>query len=112
MIDFTPVRNHDLSLLELVTRDHLTPADLQRLTNEMVDRMLELIANSTDADVTLVPFDPDANDTFAESPDVVDLAWTLGHVIVHTTSSAEEGAFLGAELARGVTPCPGRSRYA
>ncbi len=40
----------------------------------------------------------------------VGLAWTLGHVIVHLTASAEEAAFLGAELARGVEP-HGRSRY-
>jgi hypothetical protein len=38
------------------------------------------------------------------------IAWTLGHVIVHTTASSEESAFLAAELARGVEP-HGRSRF-
>ena len=36
-------------------------------------------------------------------------AWTLGHVIVHATASAEEAAILAAELARGVK-YHGRSR--
>lgn len=30
------------------------------------------------------------------------MPWTLGHVIVHTTASAEESAAIAAELARGV----------
>ena len=43
-------------------------------------------------------------------PEDVDLAWTLGHVIVHALASSEESAFLAAEMARGVEP-HGRSRY-
>jgi hypothetical protein len=39
------------------------------------------------------------------------LPWTLGHVIVHITASAEESAFLAAELARGVHRRTGRSRF-
>ena len=39
------------------------------------------------------------------------MAWTLGHVIVHATASAEECAFLAAEVARGVIDRGGRSRY-
>jgi hypothetical protein len=37
------------------------------------------------------------------------MPWTLGHVIVHVTASAEESAALAAELARGVE-YHGRSR--
>ncbi|HMA33350.1 MAG TPA: DinB family protein [Chloroflexia bacterium] len=87
-----------------------TPADLRRLTETMVQAMQAAIADCTDADVTLVPDDPQANDTYASDPSVVNLAWTLGHVIVHTTASAEEAAFAAAELARGVER-PGRTRY-
>lgn len=111
MLDFTPVRVGDLSTLQFVEREHLSADDLRTLTNEMIDRELELIADCTDADVTFVPSDPEANDTFAESADVVNLAWTLGHVIVHTTASSEEAAFLAAEVARGVRWRGGRSRY-
>src|SRR6476469_1607739 len=87
----------------------LTTADLRQLTNEMVDVMLSIIAESTDADVTADILDPQANDTFAATPDAVGLSWTLGHVIVHTTASAEESAVLAADLARGVE-FHGRSR--
>ena len=100
MLDFTPVHNGELSTKQFVEREHVSPDDLRTLTNEMIDRLLDLIADCTDADVTFVPSDPTANDTFAESADVVNLAWTLGHVIVHATASSEEAAFLAAEVAR------------
>lgn len=89
----------------------LKPEDLARLTNEMVDKMLALIAGSSDEDVNFVPEDPDAYDKFAATDGEIGLAWTLGHVIVHVTASAEESAYLAVELARGVTPKRGRSRY-
>jgi hypothetical protein len=73
--------------------------------------MLGLIANSTDADVTFVPSDPDAYDEFASTQDELQMPWTLGHVIVHTTASAEESAAIAAELARGVPYNARRSRY-
>lgn len=87
----------------------LSVADLRRLTNEMVDKMLAYISDATDEDVIFEPDDPDAHDPYAENEGDVDLAWTLGHVIVHTTASAEEAAALAAEMARGVSP-HGRSR--
>jgi len=88
----------------------LTRDDLGNLTNEMVNTMLDLIADCIDADVTFVPQDPTANDPHAATEAEVKMAWTLGHVIVHTTASAEESAALAAEMARGVPP-HGRSRY-
>lgn len=90
--------------------DTWTRTDLHRLTNLMIDAVEAAIAGCRDADVTFVPSDPDANDTFAADPGLVDLAWTLGHVIVHATASAEEAAFCAAEMARGVER-PGRTRY-
>lgn len=108
MLDFTPVRKKEKSWAELTAP--LTKTDLQDLTNEMVDTMLGLIEACTDEDVVFVPSDPEANDTFATDEADVDLAWTLGHVIVHTTASADESAFLAAELARGVAIEPRRSR--
>jgi len=108
MLDFTPVRNKQVTMAQLAegqTRD-----DLRRLTNEMVDTMLALIAGCVDADVTFAPNDPQAYDDAAVTAGEIGLAWTLGHVIVHTTASSEEYAFIAAELARGVT-WHGRSRY-
>jgi hypothetical protein len=107
VLDFTPVRNQQQTLAQLA--DGLTTTKLRQLTNEMVDAMLGIIAESTDADVTADILDPQANDTFAATPDAVGLSWTLGHVIVHTTASAEESAALAVDLARGVA-FHGRSR--
>ncbi len=90
--------------------ENLTKDDLRHQTNQMIDEMLGLIAECGDADVTFLPVDPAANDTFAVNAAEVNLSWTLAHVIVHATASAEEAAFIAAELARGV-PYHGRSRY-
>ena len=88
----------------------LTPDDLRALTNDMVDAMLAHLAGCTDADVRFQPSDPGAQDPPATDPAEAGQAWTLAHVIVHTTASAEEAAFLAAEMARGI-PQHGRSRY-
>ncbi len=107
MLDFTPVRHKEMTYGQLSAS--LTRDDLRRLTNEMIDTVLNLIADCADADVTFVPDDPEANDTFAADPEEFNLPWTLGHVIVHTTASGEESAAVAAELARGVR-YHGRSR--
>jgi len=107
MLDFTPVRNKKITMAELAK--DLTRDDLRRLTNAMIDRQLELLAECTDFDVTFVPNDPEAKDEVAATAEEVHMAWTLGHIIVHTTASSEEYAFIAAELARGV-PFHGRSR--
>ena len=109
MLDFTPVRNNEITLDQLCAK--LTLPDLRQLTDEMIDLMHDLIAGCTDADVIFVPDDPEAEDTFATDPDEANLAWTLGHVVVHATASSEEAAFLAAELARGIPAREGRSRY-
>ena len=108
MLNFQALRNNEISFAELVA--DLTPDDLRDLTHEMVDTMLTLIASCVDADVVLEPLDPDADDPFAATPEEVHMPWTLGHVIVHCTASAEESAAVAAELARGVEH-HGRSRY-
>lgn len=107
MLDFTPVwrREQKLSgLAEPFGRD-----DLRDLTNEMVDSMLHLIAECNDDDSTFAALDPQATDQDELPPDQR-VGWTLGHAIVHATASAEENAFLAAELARGIE-FHGRSRY-
>lgn len=107
MLDFTPVRNKEMTMAELTAG--LEKRDLGRLMNDMVDTIQELVADATDADVVFVPDDPEADDPYAEDKVDVTLPWTLGHVIVHVTASNEESAALAAELARGVE-FHGRSR--
>lgn len=109
MLDFTPVRSGQLNMGEFANR--LEISELRTLTNEMIDAILAMIVDCTDADVIFVPEDPDAYDEYAEVEEDLDLAWTLGHVIVHATASSEEAAFLAAELARGVSMRVRRSRY-
>lgn len=89
---------------------HLSVADLKHLTEEMYATIHSLIAECVDADVTFQPVDPHANDTAAANAAEANIAWTLGHVLVHLTAGNEEAAALGAEQARGV-PFHGRSRY-
>jgi hypothetical protein len=106
MLDFNPTTNGGKSIAELATS--LSKADLYRLTDE-IDTMQEIIADAVDADVTFVPDDPEANDTFGKLEEA-NLSWTLGHVVVHATASSEESAALALVLARGL-PVEGRSRY-
>lgn len=108
MLDFLPILTKQQKLSDIAAS--LTVADLRNLTNEMIDTMQAMIAESVDADVVFVPVDPAAKDDAAASEADVSIAWTLGHVIVHATASSEESAFIGAELARGVE-FHGRSRY-
>lgn len=107
MLDFDAVKTQEITLDQLIAG--LKHEDLQDLTNEMIDTVLDLIKECVDADVVFQPVDPDAHDSFADKQDEVGLAWNLGHVIAHITASAEESAALAAEMARGV-PNHGRSR--
>lgn len=107
MLDFQSVRERKTKLVDLAIG--LTKDDLRRLTNEMIDTQLKHIADCADADVVFQPVDPGAKDDAAATDAEKEIAWTLGHVIVHGTASSEEGAFLAAEMARGVAN-HGRSR--
>jgi hypothetical protein len=89
--------------------DAVTTHDLRRLTTVLSDHARRLLRGCKDADVTFVPLDPLADDPAAEQGHEMNVAWTLGHIIVHMTATAEESAALAAELARGV-PNHGRSR--
>ena len=108
MLNFNPVREKRITLNDLAA--DLKKQDLRDLTIKMVETQQSLISDCSDADVITVPEDPLADDPFAERAEDVDLAWTLGHVIVHVTASSEEAAAVAAELARGVK-YHGRSRF-
>jgi hypothetical protein len=107
-IDFAAVRARQTTIAAQVAE--LTIADLAEATERSIGRLEALLEGATDADVVFVPEDPQAEDHAAASEEARGLAWTLGHVIVHTTASAEESAALAAELARGVV-LHGRSRW-
>src|SRR5215813_3710352 len=108
MLDFEKVRQKKQTLADLAS--DLSQADLHRLTDEMIDTMLAMIAEATTADVVFVPEDPLASDGAAADSADTSLPWTLGHIILHTTASSEEAAALSSTLARGIA-LEGRSRY-
>ncbi len=107
MLDFAAVRRGEKTMADLAAG--LTIDDLRDLTNEMVDHQLGQIAGCTDADVVFTPSDPGASDPYAADEADRNISWNLGHLIVHVTASSEEGAFIAAEMARGIEP-HGRSR--
>lgn len=92
-------------------RGALSRSELREMTNQMIDQIQSLISGCQDSDVIFLPDDPEAYDPAAQDERDLYIAWTLGHVIVHTTASAEESAALAAELARGVPYRGVRSRY-
>src|ERR1700690_1992531 len=106
MLDFDAVREKKTTVQDLVKG--LTKDDLRRELNEMYNDIEHRIVNATDADIIFQPVDPNANDPFAKEGEG-ELAWTLGHVMVHLTASMEEAASISQELARGVE-FHGRSR--
>lgn len=106
--DFKPVNSYAIAMSEF-SRD-FTVDDLREWTQFSVQALRDLIQQCEDADIVFVPDDPDAKDGAAADPQDANLAWTIGHNIVHATASAEEYAFSAAELARGVA-FHGRSRY-
>ncbi|HEY7356957.1 MAG TPA: DinB family protein [Ktedonobacterales bacterium] len=107
MLDFDEVRQGKQTLADLAR--NVSHADLHKLTDEIIDMVLAIIAEATAADVVFVPEDPAADDTFGSGAEA-NLPWTLGHVILHTTASSEEAAALACTLARGIE-VQGRSRY-
>jgi hypothetical protein len=107
-LDFAAVRAGRCTIQELA--DGLAKADVVAATDALFADVRSRTQAITDEDVTFTPVDPGANDEFAADTAEVNLAWTLGHVIVHLTASAEEAAFIATELARGVVR-EGRSRW-
>jgi len=107
MLDFAPVRVHRMSMHHFAAT--FTRADFARWTEESIERFLALLDIASNEAITFIPDDPNASDLYAVDVSDQTLAWTLGHVIAHTTASADEYATVAAELARGI-PFHGRPR--
>ena len=109
MIDFSPMRDGELSYLDYAARENIGAAELKRLSDESVDFLLDLLDGLRDADIVFDPEDPNADDPFAVEGEE-EIGWNFGHLIAHVTASSEEGAALSSLLARGV-PASERPRY-
>ncbi len=107
LIDFSPVRQGGVKLLDLAQR--FTFHDLRLAVNAYIDAALDLLADCDDAVLTFEPHDPEAHDPFAPTADQ-HIGWNLAHLVLHVTASLEEGAAFCSILGRGV-PIGGRLRY-
>ena len=105
MLDCTPVRTRQMTMQQFASA--FTRDDLARWTELSVARFLLLLDAARDVAVSFLPDDPEANDPYAADPADQHLAWPLGHVIAHTTASADEYATVAAEIARVVSPFMG-----
>lgn len=109
MIDFSPMRDGDVTYLEYAARESIGADELKRLSDESIGFLLAVLDGLADADIIFDPEDPNADDPFAVEGEE-EIGWTFGHLIAHVTASSEEGAALSSLLARGV-PAAERPRY-
>lgn len=99
LIDFTPVRSGELTYMELGQR--LTCEDLKAATHASLDRILDILGDATGAELLHLPDDPLADDPHATLGEEK-IGWSLAHLVVHVTASAEEQAAVSSILARGI----------
>ena len=109
MIDFSPMRDGEVSFIDYAAQVRLGTAELRALSDESIDFLLGLLDGLSDADIVFAPDDPEADDPFAVDGEET-IGWNFGHLIAHVTASSEEGAALSSLLARGV-PASERPRY-
>ncbi len=109
LIDFSPVDRHEMQLLEF--SKSYSVADLKAATHASIDLIVDIIKDMSDAQMTFLPYDPDADDPHAIEGEEK-IGWSLAHLVVHVTASAEEGAAFSSVLARGIPyPKEPRLRY-
>lgn len=109
MIDFSPMRDGDVSFINFAAQEQMGPAELQALSDESINYLLGLVKGLSDADIVFEPVDHEADDPFAVEGEET-IGWNFGHLIAHVTASSEEGAALSSLLARGVAASE-RPRY-
>jgi len=80
MIDFSPMRDGELTYLEFAARENIGPSELKQLSDESVDLLLGLLDELKDADIVFEPADPDADDPFAVEGEE-EIGWNFGHLI-------------------------------
>ena len=98
-LDFTPVRSSAVKLEQFAQM--FTVEELRALTLDMLDAVRDIVEQADDAQVLHIPDDPDAFDP-AALPGEERLGWSLAHLVLHVTASAEESAAISSILARGI----------
>lgn len=97
--DLSPLLNDDVGLYDFSKA--FTIEDLRQLSDASIDGLLAIIDDTTDAEISFVPDDPDADDPHAIEGEET-IGWSLGHLVLHTTATCDENAALSSMLARGV----------
>ena len=75
MIDFTPIIEQKINWTRFGAQ--FSKQDLIGQTNWLTDKILDLLADANDEDVTFTPVDDDAHDPYAEDIAEEDLSWNL-----------------------------------
>ncbi len=100
LIDFQPVFDRTQTLGELAAG--YGRADLGAALDRYVDFTREVINGVTDAQAAWIPVDQAADDPHAASEADRHAGWSLIHLVMHVTASAEEAAAFSSILARGI----------
>jgi hypothetical protein len=100
LIDFQPVLTREKSLYDLANA--YSYADLCSALNSYVDHMIRMIQYLSDDQATFIPTDPEADDPYALTEEDRHIGWSLVHLVMHVTASAEEAAAFSSILARGI----------
>jgi hypothetical protein len=108
LINFQLVYNRAITLSDLAER--YSNADLCSALNNYVDYTRQMISGVSDEQAQHIPHDPNADDPYAASEAERHAGWSLIHIIMHVTASAEEAAAFSSILARGI-PIGGRLRH-
>src|SRR5258708_23853908 len=100
LINFQPVYNKEKTLGDLASQ--YSNADLHAALNSYVDFTIQIINSVSDEQALYIPPDPDANDPYATTEAEHHMGWSLVHLVMHVTASAEEAAAFSSILARGI----------
>lgn len=108
LVQFETIHNKEQTLGDLAGQCGVS--DLRETLNSYVERTVGIIGGLTDQQVILIPYDPAADDPYAASKEERHVGWSLAHVVLHVTASAEEAAAFSSILARGIA-IGGRLRH-
>jgi hypothetical protein len=100
LIDFQPVFSREKSLHDLA--NEYSHSDLCSALNSYVEHTIQVIQNVGDEQAAFVPPDPGADDPYAVNEEERHMGWSLIHLVMHVTASAEEAAAFSSILARGI----------
>jgi len=109
IIDYRPLAQDDVKFADIADAQGVTFRDLRAEVVRLYDEVAEILNDLEDRDITFVPYDPEANDPYAETEAEKHIGWTLGHLVAHVTATNEETAVFSSLLARGI-PQSGRIR--